>query len=414
MPYEIRKRDAGWCVVKQQGGESMGCHDSRAKALDQLRALYAVEPSLASLDWAENRIIASAALRWHNRYQLGGRDIATIHAARRLALNPSPLTAADVVWLDDVARAQPEHRHLSRDLAGRAWPRTAAVSRSRMLRLSKRLAEIDKRLGDRLYAGAVTAMRDALRRAGVKAQVRAKNRGKTAALDKRKLTPAVLLAIRVSPDELLDRAFASYQTDAEQWIRDANMKRARAVADTFDVDPADLEEDPPADHRATAAAAALALGLLARARSALTDSALAPEPLTVPVPFVDIRAAMRLRDGWQQVQTITQGPNRTPGPDAGVTMVPPGSDAIDELLGRVAPTSNFVRGFEWVHGYFGEPKTPFWGHEQVDGEQYTDETRDEVLAADPSEWPYVAVYSVDDHSDCTCYEVITYEPDDGG
>src|SRR6266481_717694 len=102
MPYEIRKRDAGWCVVKQNGGKSMGCHPSRAKALDQLRALYAAEPNLATLDWAEQRIIASAAVRWQARYGLGGSSTALM-AAARLA-DPSPLTASDVAWLDVVAR----------------------------------------------------------------------------------------------------------------------------------------------------------------------------------------------------------------------------------------------------------------------------------------------------------------------
>lgn len=411
MPYAIRHRSDGWCVVKETDGKSMGCHPSRQKALDQLRALYAAEPGLASLDWAENRIIADAALRWQRRYGLGG-SASALCAAARLA-DPSPLTAADVAWLDDVSRAQPVHAHLSRDLAGRAWPRTAAVSHARMLRLSKRLAQIDLRLGDRLYAGAVAAMRDALRRAGVKAQVRAKNRGKTATLGH--LTPAVLAAISTTPDELLDRAFVSLRADAHQWILDANKKRAQAVADTFDGDPADLEDDPTADHRAEEAAALLALLLLRRARSALTDVTINPEALqTVPVPFSAIRTAMRVRDGWQTLHTITPGPNRTPEADtAAVTMIPPppGSGAIDELLGKVAPSSNFVRGYEWVHGYFGDPKTPFPPHaDYCDGLTYTDDTRDEVLAADPGEWPYVAVYSTDDHPDCFPAGVIVAGP----
>lgn len=413
MPYEIRKRDAGWCIVKQTGGESMGCHDSRAKALDQLCALYSAEPRLANLDWAEQRIIASAAVQWQHRHGLGGSAVALL-AAARLA-DPTPLTAGDVAWLDDIARTQPEHRHLSRDMAGRRWPRTAAVSRTRLLRLSKRLAIIDQRLGDRLYSGALAAMREALRHAGVKAKVRAKNRGKTAALGA--LTPSVLAAIGASADELLDRAFASYRHDAQAWILAANQKRATAVADTFDVDPADLEDDPGGDHRAEQAAALLAVLLLGRARSALADATINPTgDLRLTVPFADVRTALRVRDGWQVSPTIRQGPNRTPLADAPPTLTPPppGSGAIDELLGKVAPQSNFVRGYEWVHGYFGEPAKPFDGHLNIDGEPYTDETRDEVLAADPGEWPFVAVYSTDDHPDCTCYEVITYEADDGG
>lgn len=292
---------------------------------------------------------------------------------------------------------------------------TAAVTRSRLRRLSHELAVIDQRLGDRLYAGAVTAMRDALRRAGVKATVRAKNRGKqaTALLAAEGMTRAVLAAISVSPDELLDRAFASLRTDSQEWMIDANRKRARAVAIAFDQDPDDFEEDDSGDRRAEEAAALLALLLLRRARNALADSSIVEGDIRLAVPFSEVRTAMRIRDGWRVVQDIRSGPNRTPEADAGLTMVPPdrGTDAIDELLGKASDGMTFTRFYEWRHGYFGEPITPFEPHLDLDGETYDDETRADVLAADPSVWPYVSQYSVEDHGDsCTCYEIVSYEP----
>lgn len=410
MPYGVRYFDGTWCVVSETTGETIAVRESRDEALAALVVVYGVEPVLAAMDWGEQRIVASAATRWRARYQLGGTKRALL-AAARLA-DPSPLSAEDVAWLDEVSRTEPAHRHLSRDLAGRVWPRTAAVQRTRLRRLSRELAVIDQKLGDRLYSGAVLAMRDALRRAGVKAQVRAKNRGKTATLGA--LTPTVLAAIGAAPDELLDRAFVSFQAEAEDWIHAADRKRARAIADAYDVDPDDLEDDPRADHRAEQAAVLLALLLLRRARRALSDQALVAD-VQLAVPFVEVRTALRVRDGWQVIHDIRQGPNLTPQADAGMTLIPPehGTGAIDELLGKVAPQSNFVRGFEWVHGFFGEPQTPFHGHLAVDGAQYDDASRADVLAADPSEWPFVAVYSTDDHDDCTCYEVITYEPDEG-
>ena len=39
MPYNIEKRDDEWCVVKEAGGENMGCHDSEEKAERQVAAL---------------------------------------------------------------------------------------------------------------------------------------------------------------------------------------------------------------------------------------------------------------------------------------------------------------------------------------------------------------------------------------
>jgi hypothetical protein len=43
MPYKIVKKGTEFCVVKEDGGKSFGCHASREKATAQLRALYAQE-----------------------------------------------------------------------------------------------------------------------------------------------------------------------------------------------------------------------------------------------------------------------------------------------------------------------------------------------------------------------------------
>jgi hypothetical protein len=41
MPYALRKRGNKVCVEKQDGSKTFGCHDSRAEAERQLRAIYA-------------------------------------------------------------------------------------------------------------------------------------------------------------------------------------------------------------------------------------------------------------------------------------------------------------------------------------------------------------------------------------
>ena len=43
MPYEIRRIDGEWCVVKQDTDRKIGCHPTEEKAKRQMAALYANE-----------------------------------------------------------------------------------------------------------------------------------------------------------------------------------------------------------------------------------------------------------------------------------------------------------------------------------------------------------------------------------
>lgn len=64
MPWHIEESDGRFCVVKDDGGDNEGCHDSRDEAEAQMRALYANEPEsrvAALLD--EEREIRSAAFQ---------------------------------------------------------------------------------------------------------------------------------------------------------------------------------------------------------------------------------------------------------------------------------------------------------------------------------------------------------------
>ncbi len=49
MPWSLDRRTEGWCVVKEADGTVAGCHDSRADAIRQQRALYANEARVASM-----------------------------------------------------------------------------------------------------------------------------------------------------------------------------------------------------------------------------------------------------------------------------------------------------------------------------------------------------------------------------
>lgn len=50
MPYVLEKRDDKWCVKSTTSGKTHGCHDSRAGAIKQQRALYANAPESAEED----------------------------------------------------------------------------------------------------------------------------------------------------------------------------------------------------------------------------------------------------------------------------------------------------------------------------------------------------------------------------
>lgn len=48
MPWHIEQRDNEFCVIKDSDGHNQGCHDSREKAVKQMRALYAQEDNMTA------------------------------------------------------------------------------------------------------------------------------------------------------------------------------------------------------------------------------------------------------------------------------------------------------------------------------------------------------------------------------
>ena len=48
ISWHLERRDGKTCVIKDSDGSVAGCHDSRAKALAQQRALYANEPGMTA------------------------------------------------------------------------------------------------------------------------------------------------------------------------------------------------------------------------------------------------------------------------------------------------------------------------------------------------------------------------------
>src|SRR5687767_12302786 len=63
MPWHVEERDSRFCVIKDSDGENEGCHDSRAEAEAQMRALYANEPEARVARLDEEREIRSAVFQ---------------------------------------------------------------------------------------------------------------------------------------------------------------------------------------------------------------------------------------------------------------------------------------------------------------------------------------------------------------
>lgn len=49
MPYEIRRRDNQYCVIKTEDNQTMGCHDTREDAEAQRRAIHANESAIIDI-----------------------------------------------------------------------------------------------------------------------------------------------------------------------------------------------------------------------------------------------------------------------------------------------------------------------------------------------------------------------------
>lgn len=75
--------------------------------------------------------------------------------------------------------------------------------------------------------------------------------------------------------------------------------------------------------------------------------------------------------------------------------------AAREELAAFQPEHNAK--WEWIHGFYGEPKTPFEPHELLDGTVVTGEDADvdERLLNDEA-WPEDDFYYPGDHDSCTC------------
>lgn len=299
-------------------------------------------------------------------------------------------------------------------------PVTAAVAmpmRAKLAKMSQVVNQTDRRTMLRLHSAATVALQEALRQAGVKLTVKARTKPARAALDAAagRYTPAVLAAVGVTEQELLDKRFDTFENYAVALIATAERKKLAAAARAVGVDPGEVEAEYGAtiDKRALAAAGMMAASLGILARSALSGHTITAESakgeFSGPVPFGIIRNAVTVASRGATVPLVDEtGPGPAAVDELAGKLTDIGSSLVEDLLDTVGVQVQLRSTWS-----VGDPDRPFEPHQNLDGVSWVDTQPDE-LNADPGEFPYVDVYQPGDHDGCQCSLDTEYEPYDAG
>lgn len=336
----------------------------------------------------------------------------------------------------DAGRTAAAPRRAVRTKGPRAPRQHPELARAR--RLLDRLSRLRRDTGRQLLAGAEIAFAEALRNAGVRATTKARNRSGKAlaatvasALEGHHSLSPFFAALGVDEAALLTGSFGSYQAQARAWLaRRREEQLATLEAEGWDDDEA--ERDVPGDDTTIAAGAAfLGAALLALARHRVL-SGQDPVDLSGPgevsgtIPAQLAAQAMRVAEG-SAVAPAAASPDLVPAvsaiPDAGsleLTIVNRLRDALSDELhaelvpGERAPGTEALAGpgheYLWAHGFYGEPRTVFEPHDDLDGELFTDTEHDErLINPNPDGWPAEMLYP-GDHRGCSCELVLQVGP----
>lgn len=261
--------------------------------------------------------------------------------------------------------------------------------------LARKATKARQRLATRVQAAAQVALRDALRRAGVKVVQKASRRSQAAkaavAACGGRWTPAVLAAAGVTEQDLLRQAFDALGEKYEQWVIDAATEQLRAVADVLGLDTEAVLARM--EHRmqdvARAASARLnedltqwAYRLLAEPEPSFGDVGEIPVDTTLP-PSI-LQPSLALADGRN-------------------AEAPYGDGLLLEAWVTYDPQAP-VEMITWVHG---DPARPFEPHEALDGTTALWADYADVMNNDAS-FPRDSIYFPGDHLGCTCDYVYSY------
>lgn len=272
--------------------------------------------------------------------------------------------------------------------------------------LSRRLANRDRSLMDRLLSLCDAAMMQALNRAGAKARTKAAKASRQHA-DAVRTVPSIdvvatlgraaLTAAGVTEQDLLAGAFDDV---GDRFVSAVAIAQAHTVNDLraeglTDTDAAALEADQVEDRNAARALLVAALAALAAARLFSPHPA-APEigehDTTMSVPAGLVREALTRAGGAGG--TTTEGGAILNA----VTSAPAGGVATGETVAQYLAKLH-ISASAWVW-QSGEPSRPFPPHQALDGVEFTAWTQPEL--ANVSGWPAWGHYFPGDHKGCCC------------
>lgn len=281
----------------------------------------------------------------------------------------------------------------------------------------RKLTRLRQQLGTRLLAEAEHAYDAALRQAGMKVKTRARSRASssrqaavTRAVEAREPLRPLLAAIGMKEEELLRNAFDVLRDRAAAEFARYSERVAAVVEQTGADMRLPYEPEAAVDYLVACLSASVRARLLDGEQAVLAAAAprMVPRARRAPSGGFDLpglpdpdelsQAAARFTREAMRVHEGTATYTLPPTPDHLPTLVLTAEPSVEEQLAvelAVEPV------WTWAHGFYGEPRTVFQPHADLDGYETTDrENNPDLVNLDA--WPDGNVYAPADHDGCTC------------
>lgn len=369
---------------------------------------------------------AQAALKSRRHVSLAGIQVAeamlgihpfTVNHVEAMAHHSYNPTSTNGLLMGGV-----EGRQWARaSLIAAAAPKTAAtapVPKLDLAAMSRKLNDADRLFREKLESVLSQAMRTATRRAYRKAGARIASARRVNAADRERLnrefrrgriTDAIMAATGTTPDELLDDSFVDASDQVKILFRERQARKRKALVvalATVGLTTAILDDHyDDFDEQREATMTSYVIGAMfneARSRfdagAPFSATPLGEIPRDTDIPTLIVNSIIRLADGANldsegQVVPADQGTG-----DATAVLTDYTDDLVTTVMRQFVPGSTTT--YTWV---VGDPARPFEPHQDLDGQQATNETYFIVFAKDPSDWPYGNTYwLVQDHDGCQC------------
>jgi hypothetical protein len=288
---------------------------------------------------------------------------------------------------------------------------------------SRRLADVDAELADRILVAADAALARVLERAGARVRSQAQKDRALAASIKgvdAHLVPARIGRARVeslvSISDLLADGYARLRGQFERWLTDAAAQVAEILVDLLGIPPRSSRADEIRARvrtRLTARAGQAWQTLAERLDAAAEEALFRPDPLVPeqgpgePVDTLirpqDVEDVLRVAGGAQPIRPSSQ----TRAPRLEETPGPGGFGAGPDVAQLVGEEGGVLLGWEWQYRYaiVRDRFTPW--HTQLDKVRFATFTDPKLDTEPATSWigPY---YFPGDHQGCRCRTVPIY------